>query len=197
MKTLSIGRDTGCDIVLNDHSDVISRRHAVLNITSTGKMTLIDQGRNGTYVNGIKITPNVPFPVKRNDVVSFAHVMQLNWALVPNYASRFYGMVGAIVAVIVLVGGALGFFLSRSGDTSGGGSVGTVATDTVKVQRADSAQTQRPDSTQTPKADTPRRKAPSPKKPKKTDDSAKKKDDATPKTEPAEQQPAKPATPLL
>ena len=30
MKTYTIGRDLGCDIVINDNTDVVSRRHAVL-----------------------------------------------------------------------------------------------------------------------------------------------------------------------
>ena len=82
MKALSIGRDMSCDIVLHDNTDVISRRHAILNITSSGKMTIVDQSRNGTYVNGIKISANVPVPVTRKDVISFAHVSQLDWNLV-------------------------------------------------------------------------------------------------------------------
>ena len=30
MKTFSIGRDLGCDIVINDTTDVVSRRHALV-----------------------------------------------------------------------------------------------------------------------------------------------------------------------
>ena len=48
MKALSIGRDQNCDIVINDSTDVISRRHAVLTISSSGKITIMDQSRNGT-----------------------------------------------------------------------------------------------------------------------------------------------------
>ena len=84
MKTYSIGRDLNCDIVINDSTDVISRRHALLNITPSGKMTIIDQSSNGTYVNGIKISPNVPVPVTRKDTISLAHVAKLDWALVPD-----------------------------------------------------------------------------------------------------------------
>lgn len=43
MKTYSIGRDVNCDIVINDSTDIISRRHALLNVTSSGKMTIVDQ----------------------------------------------------------------------------------------------------------------------------------------------------------
>lgn len=71
MKALSIGREQGCDIVINDSTDVISRRHAILNISSSGKITIVDQSRNGTYVNGIRISQNVPVPVTRKDIISF------------------------------------------------------------------------------------------------------------------------------
>ena len=54
MKTYSIGRDLGCDIVINDTTDVVSRRHAVLTVASSGKMTLTDLSSNGTYINGIR-----------------------------------------------------------------------------------------------------------------------------------------------
>ena len=74
MKALSIGRDQECDIIINDATDVISRRHATLNISSSGKITIVDLSRNGTYVNGIRISPNVPVPVSRKDIISFAHV---------------------------------------------------------------------------------------------------------------------------
>ena len=103
MKALSIGRDMSCDIVLHDNTDVISRRHAILNITSSGKMTIVDQSRNGTYVNGIKISANVPVPVTRKDVISFAHVSQLDWNLVPRSNSiAVYGAIALGVVLIVL-----------------------------------------------------------------------------------------------
>ena len=81
MKVYSIGREVGCDIVINDNSDVISRRHATLNVSPTGKMTIVDLSHNGTYVNGIRIAQNVPVPVTRKDNVSFAHVARLDWSL--------------------------------------------------------------------------------------------------------------------
>ena len=56
MKVYSIGREAGCDIVINDNSDATSRRHATLTVMPSGKMTITDQSRNGTYVNGIKMS---------------------------------------------------------------------------------------------------------------------------------------------
>ena len=87
MNVYSIGRDPACNIVINDNTDVVSRRHAILNVYPSGKMTIVDQSHNGTYVNGIRISQNVPVPVTRKDNVSFAHVARLDWNLVPNSIS--------------------------------------------------------------------------------------------------------------
>lgn len=103
MKTYSIGRDNNCDIVINDTTDVISRRHALLNVTSSGKMTIIDQSSNGTYVNGIRITPNVPFPVTRKDMVSLAHIAKLDWTQVPK-SNRLIYLISAAAAILVITG---------------------------------------------------------------------------------------------
>ncbi|MBR1800919.1 MAG: FHA domain-containing protein [Bacteroidaceae bacterium] len=107
MKVYSIGREAGCDIVINDRTDVISRRHAILNVMSSGKMTIVDQSSNGTYVNGIRISPNVPVPVTRKDNISFAHVARLDWNLIPR-PSLTYILWGAaaVVALALIVGGA-------------------------------------------------------------------------------------------
>ena len=83
MNTYSIGRDLGCDIVINDNTDVVSRRHAVLNVGSAGKMTITDLSSNGTYVNGIKMAQGQAVPVTRKDTVSFAHVANLDWNMIP------------------------------------------------------------------------------------------------------------------
>ena len=108
MKTYSIGRDINCDIVINDPTDVVSRRHALLNVTSSGKMTIMDQSSNGTYVNGIRISQNVPVPVTRKDTISLAHVTKLDWSMVPksNTYMRYalFGLAGILIAAGVVFG---------------------------------------------------------------------------------------------
>ena len=128
MKVYSIGREVGCDIVINDSTDVISRRHAVLNVTSTGKMTIIDQSHNGTYVNGIRISSNVPFPVSRKDNISFAHVARLDWNLVPKPISPLKYVAIAIVALLIIGGGFWGFNSMNQDDP-------TPVADTTKVKQ--------------------------------------------------------------
>lgn len=108
MKVYSIGRELGCDIVINDSTDVISRRHATLNVESSGKMTIVDTSHNGTYVNGIRISSNVPVPVTRKDNISFAHVARLDWNQVPNPSAKIlrYVLI-ALLAIALVVGGVL------------------------------------------------------------------------------------------
>lgn len=103
MKTITIGRGDGADIFIDD--DMISRRHAILRIYTFGKMEIVDMGKNGTFVNGVRLKPNVPFPVKRKDVVNFAEVSRLNWAQVPDNTKYFkIGAIilGAIIALLIL-----------------------------------------------------------------------------------------------
>lgn len=108
MKTYSIGRDLNCDIVINDSTDVISRRHALLNVTSSGKMTIIDQSSNGTYVNGIRITQNVPVPVTRKDIISLAHVVKLDWNQIPKSDLWMKYTIEAVAAIVVIISIAVG-----------------------------------------------------------------------------------------
>ena len=108
MKTYSIGRDLNCDIVINDSTDVISRRHALLNIAPSGKMTIIDQSSNGTYVNGIRITQNVAVPVTRKDIVSLAHVAKLDWSQVPRFNQWIKYSIGGVAVVVVILGFVFG-----------------------------------------------------------------------------------------
>lgn len=104
MKIISIGREDDCTIILDD--SMISRHHAILKIHATGKMEIVDMGQNGTFVNGVKLTPNIPYPVSRKDVISFAHVRQLDWSRVPdNYKLYRYvglGVLGIVLALSVI-----------------------------------------------------------------------------------------------
>ena len=110
MKVYSIGREVGCDIRIDDRTDVISRRHAILNVMPFGKMTIVDQSHNGTYVNGIRIASNVPVPVTRKDNISFAHVARLDWNLIPNTQVIImrWAIIG-IVAALLIIGGIVGY----------------------------------------------------------------------------------------
>ena len=102
-KILTIGRDESCNIVLSDST--VSRRHAILKIHATGKMEIISMGQNGTFVNGVKLKSDTAYPVTRKDVVSFAHVRQLDWNQIPDVQRYYrYGIMAVIgLAVIITV----------------------------------------------------------------------------------------------
>lgn len=126
MKVYSIGREVGCDIIINDNSDVISRRHATLNVSPSGKMTIVDLSHNGTYVNGIRIAQNVPVPVTRKDNVSFAHVARLDWNLIPNTTGQIVKwIIIGVVALLLIIGGVWGISALTEGG-AGSSDEGTV-----------------------------------------------------------------------
>lgn len=95
-KIYTIGRDEGCDIVVPDSTDIISRLHATIRIESNDRIYITDQSRNGTYVNGMKMSSNVEIPVSRKDVVSFAHIYNLDWDLIPKQK-------GGVVKTVLIV----------------------------------------------------------------------------------------------
>lgn len=104
-KIYTIGRDEGCDIVIPDTSDVISRLHATIRVESNDKIYLIDQSRNGTYVNGMKMSSNVEIPVSRKDVISFAHIYNLDWTLVPKQTGQTLKIITSILVGLALTTG--------------------------------------------------------------------------------------------
>lgn len=102
MVTYSIGRGDESHIVLNDAK--ISRHHALLKVYNSGKIEIVDMSQNGTWVNGMKIPSNKPFPVKRNDAVIFANAERLNWNLIPKpYPYLKWGLVSLAVLVFILL----------------------------------------------------------------------------------------------
>lgn len=101
MKVISIGRNPDCNIVYDDN--MVSRRHALLKIYPTGKYEIVSTGTNGTKVNGNQITPNQPYPVKRGDSVTFAHVAQLDWRMVPDPLKPYKIGALAVLAALAIV----------------------------------------------------------------------------------------------
>lgn len=145
MKALSIGRDLNCDIVINDSTDVISRRHAVLTISSSGKITIMDQSRNGTYVNGIRISPNVPVPVSKKDIISFAHIAKLDWNAIPATTNKsmrniLIGVITVMVAICAWLGYTYYTSDSNSGNMGGQPTTIEVKNDSTDMKKEESVQ---------------------------------------------------------
>ena len=87
MKTIKIGRDASCNIIL-DH-EMISRHHAILRIYPTGKIEFISMGTNGTKLNGALMKPDVVYTIKRSDMISFPGNKQLDWSLIHNPLKKY------------------------------------------------------------------------------------------------------------
>lgn len=102
MKSYSIGREENNSIVIFDISNKVSRNHATL-VVDGSKMTITDHSSNGTYINGIKISSNIPVPVTRRDVVTFADEVELDWKSVPNPTKRLSIIFSVALAVIAVI----------------------------------------------------------------------------------------------
>src|SRR5512142_2473975 len=75
-----IGRQAGSDLQL-DHQQV-SRRHAAFHCAPT-ECSLEDLGSaNGTRLNGQKLTPNVPVPLKPGDSLQIG-IFKLDFEQIP------------------------------------------------------------------------------------------------------------------
>lgn len=114
MKIISIGRGTESNIIIDN--DLVSRRHATIKLLPFGKMEIRDLSKNGTYVNGIRLAPNKPYPVTRKDVVSFAQVAQLDWDEVPDQMRPY--RIGAI-ALLAIIAALVIFSLVKKIDFGG------------------------------------------------------------------------------
>lgn len=101
MKTITIGRGPENMVTLNDIKT--SRRHALLRCHPTGKLEIVDLSQNGTFVNGMRIPSNKPYPLTRKDIVIFAHAETLDWNEVPNpYKYIKYATILLTTCIIVL-----------------------------------------------------------------------------------------------
>lgn len=110
MKNYTIGRDEGCDIVIHDDTDQISRRHAMLRIYPFGKIEIIPMGRNMTYLNGVPLRNDKPWKVRRGDVISLAKVKSIDWKTIPDpYASYRRLFVGILCVIVILFGCIIAF----------------------------------------------------------------------------------------
>lgn len=116
-KVYTIGRDETCDIIIRDNSDVVSRVHATLKSNGNGKYTLVDQSRNGTYVNGIRMSTNEEIPVTRKDVISFAHVQDLDWEQIPQDKKGKKTIIILIISFLAIT--ALAYSVIRYVDYNG------------------------------------------------------------------------------
>ncbi len=68
-----------------DFDSAVSHRHALLNRLSDGTFVLRDIGStNGTYLNGVELTPMVDVPIKDGDEVTLGHWTRIKVRLIGN-----------------------------------------------------------------------------------------------------------------
>ncbi len=101
-RVLTIGRDDSCDIHINDNTDVVSRHHAIVEVGRFGKYYIVDQSRNGTYVNGSRIPTQQKHALRRGDEVSLAHTAILDWEQVPKDNTLLHIIIGVVSALILI-----------------------------------------------------------------------------------------------
>lgn len=113
MKKIVIGRGHDCDIIINDTTDVVSRRQAAIAFDFFGNMTIYDLSTNGTFVNGVRVPKPAGIPLKRTDSVNFGSVcdFDMNRVRDPYHNTRI--ILAAIVVAVLLIGGALAYYFTR------------------------------------------------------------------------------------
>ncbi len=107
-RALTIGRDDSCDIHINDNTDIVSRHHAIVEVGRFGKYYIVDQSRNGTYVNGLRIPSQQRYEIRRGDEISLAHTALLNWEQVPKDNTLLYLIIGIVSTLIVVAAVVIG-----------------------------------------------------------------------------------------
>ena len=83
-----IGRDAGCDLVIFDPKNRVSRKHAVVRVENGIILIRDNQSLNGTFVNGIRISPERFSPVSSKDVITLSSDYRLEWNLLLSAVSE-------------------------------------------------------------------------------------------------------------
>ena len=132
-KTYSLGRDESCDIVIYDPTSVVSRNHATLRIDGK-RCYLTDHSTNGTYRNGIRLTPYVEYPVSPEDDLSFGNVASLDWNAIPEFQKKStpVWLYIFLPVAILLLAGCLYYFWPRNAESGQEGSA-PVQTDSLNT----------------------------------------------------------------
>ena len=87
----------------------VSRYHATIKQGKDGKMYIIDHSKNGTTVDGTKITSNTPYRIKRKSAVVCGGVpVDLSHLLWPNEVWKT--IIGIAASIIVLLGIGFGAY---------------------------------------------------------------------------------------
>ena len=126
-KSFTVGREPSCDIVIYDPSNVISRSHATIRVDGR-KYYITDHSTNGTYRNGIRLTPNIEYPFTKDDDISLGGTCPLDWNSIPRPqkpVSAFLLYPVAVLLLAALVIGAIYLLPNFRGNQVGTGGSGS------------------------------------------------------------------------
>ncbi len=80
-----IGKDSGQSNMVQVQHPNLSRQHAQLMMDANGELYLVDlNSTNGVFINNRRINPNVPYPLKQTDIVSFVEGNQIQLVFNPD-----------------------------------------------------------------------------------------------------------------
>lgn len=80
---ISIGRDSRCDVCIDERWDTVSNQHATIE-KQEGALLFYDHSSNGTIINGQKIH-NTHVGIYPGDKILLAGVYKLDWGVISNY----------------------------------------------------------------------------------------------------------------
>lgn len=150
-----IGRDVSCDIIIDDYSNRVSRSHATLRVEGR-KYYITDHSSNGTYRNGIRLTPNLEYQVSTEDEISFGGVSYLDWnAITGTYANKSWPTMAVVLISVLatfIVVGLVWFFVARKDVLKHSFKQGEAVEQVDSLSKSDSGELKQP---QTTEAETP------------------------------------------
>lgn len=73
-RVFTVGRSKDSDIVIRQ--DLVSKYHAVIRYDSGGDLSIEDSNsRNGTFLDGVQLSPRTESPLERGNIVGFSKVL--------------------------------------------------------------------------------------------------------------------------
>lgn len=80
---ITIGRNPGSDVQIDERWDTVSNNHAEIS-SSNGRLTFTDHSSNGTVINNQKIH-NTSVEINPGDVIKLANVFTLDWVVIRRF----------------------------------------------------------------------------------------------------------------
>ena len=97
----------------------VSRYHATIKVGKDNKVYIVDHSKNGTTVDGQRITPNSPHRIKKNSAVVCGGVpVNLKNTPIQWPSEAWKTILGAAAAVLVLLGAGFGIYKALSSNNS-------------------------------------------------------------------------------